>query len=238
MSLYKGRNTTRLVILAAAASTLAMGVVMSITGKFEPPSTYVSPDLRKILYVKPSGWEVQDIPLGNTEMLRQAVERTLRYDDYFFREYRSGNIDFSIYVAFWAPGKQPPQLIAQHTPDKCWTVNGWTCTEMRFNQQYEVGGVKLWPAQWRKFRSPAGEDIYTVFWHIIGDRQYDYGERFYETSDAVTYAMEALRFFVGSKHEQFFIRVSSNVPPEKIWGEAGFQEVAEGLLKLGLQRHS
>jgi hypothetical protein len=77
-----------------------------------------------------------------------------------------------------------------------------------------------------------------MFWHMIGDRPYDYGEQFYSMPHPVTYWWEALRFATGVKAEQFFFRITSNVPPEQIWNEPAFQFAVQGFLTLGLGRQS
>ncbi len=195
-------------------------------------------DLYPVLAATPAGWTVRDLPMGDTEMLREAAAKTLRYDSYFHRAYRKDGVEFSVYVAYWSPGKHPPQMITQHVPDRCWTLNGMTCEEMRFEVPVAVDGVSLWPAQWRKFRDPQGGITYTMFWHMVGDRPYDFGERFYDMPDPVTFWSEALRFAAGGQPAQLFFRITSNVPPEQIWDEPGIRTALLGLPKLGLAKSS
>ena len=75
------------------------------------------------------GWEVDDKALGETEAVHAAVDKWLRLDDFVFRSYSRGRVHFDVYVAYWGPGKMPVQMVASHTPDRCWTENGWKCTE-------------------------------------------------------------------------------------------------------------
>ncbi len=225
-----------------AKSIVLGGVVLAIAGAlqfrgaFESRATAASPALHGLLSVPVQGWAVRDLPIGDTELVKEVSANTLRYDDYCFREYRRGETVFTVYVAYWAPGKHPPQMIAQHVPDRCWTMNGMICEEMRFNVPAAIGGKTLWPAQWRKFREPSGDVVYTMFWHMVGDRPYDFGERFYDMPGPVTYWSEAIRFAVGAQPEQHFFRITSNVSPEQIWNEPGFQQAVHGFLQLGLVR--
>ena len=204
-------------VLLPFATVLALAVSLQFRDGFTAEENHPSPDLRGVLSANPEGWIVEDLPIGDTEQLREVSQQTLRYDDYVFRRYRRGTVEFTAYIAYWRPGKHPPQMIAQHTPDTCWTLNGMTCEEMRFNVRQRLGSAELWPAQWRKFRTPNGQVIYTMFWHSVGDRPYDYGERFYSTPNPVTHWYESLRFAVGAKRPQIFFRITSNTPVEEIW---------------------
>lgn len=223
-------------IIVLLALVLSAAVLLQSRGMFEGKANGPKVDLRDALAVAVPGWTATDLPIGATEMVTETAARALRYDDYFFRSYRRADIEFTVYVAYWSPGKQPPQMITQHVPDRCWTMNGMTCEEMRFNIPTAAGGKTLWPAQWRKFRAPGGGIAYTMFWHMVGDRPYDFGERFYDMPSPVTYWSEAIRFAVGSKQQQLFFRITSNVPPEQIWNEPGFQQAIHGFLPLGLAR--
>jgi len=222
--------------IIALALVLLAGVALQFRGEFSADLAYPRPDLRAALIVSPEGWTVKDLPLGETEVLRSAAEKTLRYDDYIFRRYTRGAVEFTVYVAYWSPGKHPPQMIAQHTPDMCWTLNGMTCEETRFNVRKFLGGIELWPGQWRKFATPARQTVYTIFWHLVGSRPFDYGEQFYSVPHPVTYWFEALQFAVGAKRPQLFFRITSNVPPEQFWDDVGVQQALRGFVTLGLAR--
>ena len=216
---------------------LAGAVALQFRGVFEAAPVIRKVDLRAALAAEPAGWTIKDLPIGETEDVRAAASSTLRYDDYFFRSYRRGDVEFTVYVAYWLPGKFPPQMIAKHTPDMCWTLNGMTCEEMRHEVVTKVGEATLWPAQWRKFRAPNGAITYTMFWHMIGNRPYDYGNQFYSMPHPTTYWWEALRFATSAKQEQFFFRITCNIPPEQIWEDADVQAALSGFVKLGLTRN-
>jgi hypothetical protein len=218
------------------ALVLTAAVALQFQGGFSVQKDYPLPALREALAVEPDGWIAEDLPIGDTELLKQTSQETLRYDDYIFRRYRRGNVELTVYVAYWHPGKHPPQMIAQHTPDMCWTLNGMTCEEMRFHVRTRIDQRELWPAQWRKFRSPSGEVIYTMFWHLVGQRPFDYGSELYNVPDPVTYWVEAINFALTKRRPQLFFRVTSSEPPESLWHDAGVQKALRGFIRLGLAR--
>jgi hypothetical protein len=181
------------------------------------------------------GWSGRDLPVGANEFISKVAEKTLNYDEVVYREYRRGSMFFTVYVAYWGAGKMPAQLVASHTPDRCWTENGWRCLDMKFRQSFVLDGQAVQPAEWRLFEPPnGGKSIFVLFWHLVKGRVYDYGERFNSIPDPILWCKDAVKqAFIGSQ-EQYFIRVASSEPPEKIWSDAGFVEVMRGLGRLGL----
>lgn len=182
----------------------------------------------------PGGWSARDLPLGPTEFVEEVVQQTLRTDDILNREYRRGRVAFGVYAAYWGSGSMPTQLVASHTPDRCWTENGWSCKEMRFNEVYSAGGSPLWPAQWRRFVDPAGGTTYVLFWQLVAGQSYDFGDRFNKIPSPTRWWKDAAQQALFGSREQYFIRVTANVPFEEIWNDPGFQAVLAGLGRLGL----
>lgn len=183
-----------------------------------------------------AGWTVRDEPLGPNESVRSAVERTLNYDDYVYRLYRRNGVTVGVYVAYWAPSRMPVQKVASHTPDRCWTENGWTCLESRHHEMIASPAAALRAAQWRIFRAPGSGDQkeHVLFWHLVGPRLYDYGERFNATPGLIQWWRDAISYALSGSQAQYFIRVTSSVPFERLAGEAGWNELLAALAKLGL----
>jgi hypothetical protein len=236
LSRTRARKIIRLVIkkqllFIAAGILLVATIAIQFRGQ---RSATAQVDLYSLLAAAPAGWTVWDLPLGDTEMLQEAAAKTLHYDSYFHRAYRKDGVEFTVYVAYWSPGRHPPQMIAQHVPDRCWPMNGLLCEGMRFNVTTKIGSRALWPAQWRKFRDGKGNPIYTMFWHKVGDRPYDFGSRFYDIPSPFTYWSEALSYVARVQPAQVFFRITASVPLEQIWSEGGFQEAIRGFLVLGL----
>ena len=102
------------------------------------------------------GWNSHDLPLGANEFLSGEAEKILNYDDVVYREFDHAETTFGVYVAYWGAGKMPTRMIAIHTPDRCWTGNGWNCLAMKFRQTEHFEGQALQPAEWREFEPPDG----------------------------------------------------------------------------------
>lgn len=182
----------------------------------------------------PDGWRARDVPLGPNEFLEGQVEKILNFDEVVHREYSRAGVTFAVYAAYWGPGRMPTRLVASHTPDRCWTENGWTCLEMRFKEARVAAGVQLQPAEWRLFRSPAGDVTHVLFWHLVDGRVYDFGSRFTAIPDPVRWWKDAIGQAFRGSSEQYFVRITSNVPFAEIWDEPGFAAVVAGLAELGL----
>lgn len=193
-------------------------------------------DLKNQIPAQLAGWTVRDEPLGPNESVRSAVERTLNYDDCVYRLYRRNGVTVGIYVAYWAPSRMPVQKVASHTPDRCWTENGWTCLASRHHETIENPGAPLRAAQWRIFRAPGtgGHQEHVLFWHLVGPRLYDYGERFNATPGLVQWWRDAISYALAGSQAQYFIRVTSTVPFEKLAGDSGWNELLAALAELGL----
>ncbi|MDP1580155.1 MAG: exosortase-associated EpsI family protein [Candidatus Didemnitutus sp.] len=184
------------------------------------------------------GWVGHDEPLGPNEVVQTAVERVLNYDDYVFRVFRRGDLTLGVYVAYWAAGRMPVQKVASHTPDRCWSENGWRCLDMRFAEPVVAGELRLQPAQWRIFQPPShsGGKEYVLFWHLVGDKLHEYGDRFNDRPELVSWWRDTLAFAFSGSAPQYFIRITSNGPFERLVGEPGWTELVEALAQLGLQQ--
>lgn len=182
-----------------------------------------------------SGRPARELELGSTENVRAAVEKTLRYDDVLFREYRLKDAVISVYVAYWGPGRMPTQLVASHTPDRCWTENGWTCEQSRHQVNAGVTAVTLLPAEWRLFKAPTGQRLNVVFWHLVGREVYDYDEGLNQSPSVWRWWRDVASQAVKTPSEQYFIRVTSDIPFEKLAGDRDWNQLLESLGRLGLE---
>ena len=181
------------------------------------------------------GWSGRDLPLGANEFTSKTAEKILNYDEVVYREFRRGDLFFTAYAAYWSAGKMPTRFVADHTPDRCWTENGWHCLAMKFKQVMLLDQGPLQPAEWRLFEPPnGGKPTYVLYWHLVEGRIYDYGERFNSIPDPFRWCKDAVQQALLGSREQYFIRVASSEPPEKLWSDPGFIEVMRGLRGLGL----
>lgn len=181
------------------------------------------------------GWTATDTPLGATENVESKVEQMLNYDDYVYRVYGKGGVQFSVYAAYWSPGRMPMERVASHTPDRCWSENGWTCTRFRYPETLTSTAGALKPGYWRIFVPPnGGAQQYVMYWHLVGDELYDYGGGFNRRLGIVKWWRDMVHYAFAGSREQYFIRLTSDRPFENLRGDPGFEQVLDALARLGL----
>ncbi|MDD3179529.1 MAG: exosortase-associated EpsI family protein [Opitutaceae bacterium] len=192
-------------------------------------------ELRLVLPAELPGWRARDELLGPNEFLQDAVAKNLNYDDYVYRVFESGGRHFGVYVAYWSPGRMPVNKVASHTPDRCWTENGWQCVQARSQSNLSLAsGLALRAGQVREFLSPQGDREYVIYWHLVGNRLYDYGERLNARPSAVKWWRDTVRYALSGSEAQYFIRLTSNRPFAELAGDPGWEELVCALAKLGL----
>jgi hypothetical protein len=212
-------------------ATVALQGLQLIQG----PQQTRGPHLAKMVPRDLPGWSVRDVPLGPNEFMAGEVEKVLNYDEFLNREYNRAGESFGVYVAYWGAGKMPTRLVASHTPDRCWTENGWRCQTMKFKQSGIFNGLDLQPAEWRLFLPPRGDQpTYVLYWHLVEGRTYDYGERFNAVPSPTRWAQDAVQQALLGSREQYFIRLTSSEPLESLADDPGFAAVLRGLGDLGL----
>jgi len=172
------------------------------------------------------GWTGEDRPLGETESVSSAAEKILGYDEVFQRTYRKKGQEFVLYVAYWSVGKMPAREVAAHRPDLCWVGVGWKRTAVDYHYPMAIEGHRLAPAQYREFDAP-GDHEYVLYWHILNSRTILYSGTQLVTIKAL------LRQGIAHKGEQYFIRLSSPIPPGQLCQDGGFQAIMELVAPLG-----
>ena len=181
------------------------------------------------------GWQARDEPLGATEVVKGQVEAILNYDDYVFRVFTRGTTRLGVYVAYWKRDRMPVSRVASHTPDRCWTTNGWTCESMSFNEVWSIAEQSLQPAQRRVFVSPASTRENVAFWHLVNGKAFDFGERFTLFTHPGKWIRDTVSYAALGSEEQYFIRLTSDRPFEELKGDPGWEELLKALAKLGLE---
>ncbi len=220
-------------VLGSVLLVVAISLQLFFRWREKPHST--PPLLADVMVRSLKGWRVTDEQLGQTEAVSSSVLKTLNFDDYVYRRYQSSGAQFTVYVAYWGPGKMPTRLVASHTPDRCWTESGMRCVEMRFRERFELGGKTLLPAEVRAFLlPPGGEKTYVAYWHLVDGRLYDYGARFNAVPHPWLWWKDAVAQAAYGSREQLFIRITSLQTLEILWRDPGFQRVMEGVAALGL----
>ena len=177
-----------------------------------------------------AGWRGEDRPLAETQAQLTRVNKLLQFDEALLRVYRMAGQEFSVYVAYWKPGKMPAREIAFHVPDQCWVSVGWRERAADFHYQREFEGRRLAPAQYREFE--AGNEVqHVLYWHILNGRAIVYSA---DGAHSQLTTLNAL-FHHGLSHkgEQYFIRIASAMPLDELWNDEGFQEIMELIAPLG-----
>lgn len=193
---------------------------------FSPSTVY-----RELKGLRAPGWTVSELPLAETEFSRDIVAKSLRYDEYAYLHFASATRSFSVYVAYWKPGKVEIREVNTHTPDTCWVNSGWST---RWRQGGFAGAgptAELQPGQYRCYEN-GGVVQYVAFWHLIG------GESVPMWRNGMPLPSFMWRLLVSERRllraEQYFVRIASPSPLAEIWTEDAFQKVLTTLKAAGL----
>lgn len=174
------------------------------------------------------GWEVEPRAVADTVEMQRAVNEMLNYDDAAYVVYSRGNLKVSIYLAYWTPGKMPTRLVASHTPDICWVMVGWKRQEATSGRMLSLSnGMTTLPAEERRMESN-GRSEWVLFWHLFAGTTNSY-----ETSALPPWyapIRDLRRYGINQRREQFFLRISANLPVDEWWNEPIVQHVANELL--------
>jgi hypothetical protein len=179
------------------------------------------------------GWRCEDVPLGSSEAVAESASKMLSMDAFVQRRYTRGRDEITIYVAHWKPGKMDTRLVASHTPDRCWTENGWTCEQMRFNVVPEIEGMTIQPAQYRIF-DISGHKETVLFWLLVNREIYQFGERLNSIPDPSLFIRDFFREMFRGRPENFFIRISSNLREDQLLREPLIKTVLLNLAPTGV----
>lgn len=181
------------------------------------------------------GWECRNEKLGPTEFTQEAARDVLNYDDFLYRSYTRPGRFFTLYIAYWRPGRMPVERVAGHTPDICWLGTGWRREDGRAAEVLRGGGINLRPAQWRKMRFPGDNRVqYVAFWHLVGGRLYVASEYLNSIPSPLAYWREAIYYAFGGRREQYAVRLTASVPFSELEADPGYQEILHALAGLGL----
>lgn len=210
-----------------AGLALCAGILLQLTGH-PAGSGAISGPLDLILPAPLDGWRAESVPLGADA---KAAE-VLRFTAYSHREYSRNGVKFTVYIAYWAPGCMPVRVVGNHTPDGCWSNSGWKCE--RINETLTLGDQYLLEhGESRVFSSPSGKIVNVVFWHFVDGKKFaDYGSR-YRSLDAASEMWRSVvyAFFRGPR-EQYFVRLSSEMPLEALRAERQFVDLVAHISRM------
>lgn len=169
--------------------------------------------------------------MGDTELGKTMVNRILRYDQAFYAQFSSAGKAFSVYIAYWQPGKIDIRGVNAHTPDTCWVQSGWDTRMHQSGFTGPQGNAELLAGEYRCYENN-GTIQYVAFWHLLG------GQAIPMWRNGFPKPAFMWKIFKGNVRmlsaEQYFIRISSPQPLEEMWNEPIFQDMLHALTSTGL----
>jgi len=221
----------RVLIFTSIAALLSLILLQLILNIFLQEQQTKTLPLSELIPNNIPGWKSKEVPIAQTEELRERVVTFLNFDDHISRSYTRGSDHINIYIAYWLPGKTTPRLVGAHTPDTCWVQNGWTRESRDHNIERKLYDIPLKPLEYGTYKKEAvSENV--LFWHIVGDRTYTYDQTNLHNIYAVFKDIKT--FGLRQKREQFFIRISSNLSLDELWKDPGFEYLMNSIAELGL----
>ena len=222
--------------LAATTACLLVGfgIYMLLIGSAAKP---LEAPLAQLVPANFGAWEAEDLPVSESREMTARVENLLKYDDVLSRLYKGPGIQLSLYVAYWNAGKIPVHEVGVHTPDTCWVVNGWKCTDRKSNCRKNVNGKPLKPFEYGKYTKD-GHTEYVIFWHLVGDwtnhiKYEGWRNGLRGRIERLPFLFESFKKFgFNQRREQLFIRLSSSQPFSDLWSDPEFEEFIQKMAPL------
>ena len=197
----------------SAFGVLVLGLAMAGRGAIKHhPKRTLSGSLKSLLpaVTEASQWQLQFLPMGETEWLEKETQRVLSYDEAIYAVYHDGSNHVAVYCAYWAPGKVSHRVVANHTPDVCWVGGGWAVRERSTRTlSSSKGPGRLLPVQSRVFERD-GRIEHVACWHIVGNEALDYGTG--REPPWYAFFIDLAERPTRQSEEQYFLRLSSNLP--------------------------
>lgn len=216
----------------AALSGVALALAIFFVGHqhtaaaVRAPGDFVPPE--RLIPETAAGWQVETARdlyrFSDLLRTRQLAERT------YLKRTPEGIVQITLYVAHWAPGEASVSLVAAHTPDACWPGGGWVVGPVAAPQvALAVSGRTLPVAEHRFFKQGALPQ-HVWFWHVYDGRVINYRDPY-----SVPALLEiAWNYGFRREGSQYFVRLSSNLPWEKIANEPLVQEISARLAAVGI----
>lgn len=216
----------------AALSGVALALAIFFVGHqhtaaaVRTPTDSVPPE--RLIPETAAGWQVETARdlyrFSGLLRTRQLAERT------YLKRTPEGIVQITLYVAHWAPGEASVSLVAAHTPDACWPGGGWVVGPVAAPQvALAAAGRTLSVAEHRFFKQGALPQ-HVWFWHVYDGRVINYRDPY-----SVPALLEiAWNYGFRREGSQYFVRLSSNQPWEKIADEPLVHEISARLAAVGI----
>lgn len=224
-------------VVLLAASAMFIGVRKDASLKPALPAG----SLAKFVPMQSGKWTGKDIPLGQTEEVERASENILRVTEFLSRNYKSADgREFTLYISYWAAGKETVVKASSHIPDNCWVLNGWKNIneKKRDGVAFKVDGKTLKDAYYREFdyiaadKSKTHRNVY--YWYIVDGKPYRYGSGDTAIPGPKQYIQNLVKQCLDGIPEQFFIRLDTSENIETLVSDADLKPILKGLGELVL----
>ena len=188
------------------------------------------PDLTTFLPSQFAGWDVA--PAHDLAQFADILGTKNLLERTYVRSAGNGRFhQFSVYIAYWAPGQASVSRVAMHTPDACWPGAGWTVQSAGATQQkLLLPELKTVAAEQRLFKNAEGLAQHVWFWHVYDGRVIDYREPYALSALVKT----ALQYGFRRQGEQFFVRFASDQAWKELAQEPLVREILAQLSTDGL----
>lgn len=195
-------------------------------GRSTPGEPAIDPG--RLLPEAVAGWDVRTTPglyeFSGILKTEHLVERT------YTKIGSSPKLEFSLYIAHWAQGQAPVSLVASHTPDACWPGGGWK-PQGNTTPQVELLSLnhRLPWGEYRIFQDETSRPQYVWFWHVYNGHVINYRDPY-----SIPALLEiALRYGFRREGPQYFIRVTSAQPWDRLATEPLVDEIVQRLIPVG-----
>jgi hypothetical protein len=220
-----------ILILGIATLFSALGL-RAYFALIPPPEPTLHEALTDIVPDELPGWQIKDMDMAESPESSARITDFLNFDDALFRVFEKGDTFVGLYIAYWTPGKASYRWAGAHTPDTCWILNGWTCTDREYSIPFNHESTAFEPAEFGVYeKNDSAQNVY--FWHLIGGRAFGYEQK--GNPNMFGALIDIRDHGLNLRQEQFFVRLSSNKSLEELNKMAGFDQILDGLLEIGLQ---
>ena len=209
----------------------AVFVIQAYFAFVPPPKATFSRSLKDVFPRELAGWQIQDLEIADTPEASARVSDFLDFDDAIFRFYTKDGAEIGLYIAYWRPGKTSYRWAGAHTPDTCWVLAGWECTQREYGIPFQHGSIPFQPAEYGIYETELDKQ-HVYFWHLVGRKAYGYKQQ--GTPNIFAALIDIKHHGLDQRKEQFFIRLSSNKTLDQLKELAGFAKILDSLAEIGL----